>query len=188
MSGESHVNLFEQLRFILEKVLLNRSSSDTHKTKSMKDRSFKASHLCHLWINMQWVSIVTQSVKSCLTLSCHFFLNHIWLTFGYFWERILDSAFVAKTSDTSNKQTRSYSALKSFSFSFSDLSVKNQYSAFAFVLKIDYFLLDYVFCVMFQRLFNRNCLFSVQQLHWVEWGNTGNIKVSICKRSSMANN
>ena len=125
MSCKSNVYLLEKLRFILEKVLLNCSCCYTHKTKSMENRNIKAPHFRHVWVYVQRISVVAQSINCCLVFWSRLFRNHIRLTFGDFGEHILYFTLVSESTYSTDEKARSYNTLELFCSGFSNFCIKN---------------------------------------------------------------
>jgi len=131
---EADINLLDHVGIVLKEVLLDRSRCDTHKTETMKDWSFKSSHSCHFWVNMQGVHIVTKSVENGLIRGRLLLNRHVRCSLRNLRERILYNALVSKAADASDKEGRAHCALKRLRFCISDLSVKNQHCALTFIL------------------------------------------------------
>jgi len=105
MGCESRVDLSELLRVFGAVFLLDDPGAEAIRTESVQDGSLKATHRGHLWVNVERISIVAETVQECLALLSGFLLDEIRGALRSLWELLSDLAFVSEAADSANKET-----------------------------------------------------------------------------------
>jgi len=78
----------------------------------MEDRCLETTHGRHLGVDVQWVPVVTNTVKEGLIWLRLFFLLKVWIALRHRKELLLDFSFVAEATESSNEKTRPDSAVE----------------------------------------------------------------------------
>lgn len=125
MRGESRVHLTDALWVCIRVFLLDSTGAESVRAEAVKNWSLKATHGRHLWVNMQGVPIVAQSIEESLVTIGHFLLDEVWSPVRNLRDLRLDGALVAKSAETAHKKTCSDGRHHLTSGSIDDISIED---------------------------------------------------------------
>lgn len=169
MRGESASDALHSIGVCLEEVLLNSTGRDAKRAKSVQDWLLEASHLGHVWVDMERVAIAIQPVKYRLIRSGGLLSCEVRSPLGHrCWHKTLHCPFVAEASDTTNEETRLADGSHLLGIFLDDLSLADKQGTFPLVLDVSDALLDNVSLVFRQRPNKLDIFLTMKQHHRVE--------------------